>query len=168
MKTIHINTPVNQNQLKDLQAGDKVLISGTIYTARDAAHKRIIHALENNNPLPFDLTNQIIYYCGPTPAREEFPIGSAGPTTSTRMDEYTPTLLDKGVKLLIGKGERSEQVIASLRKNNAYYLIAIGGAGAYYASTILSSKLIAWPDLGAEAVYQLEVKDFICFVSNQM
>ncbi|HOE91866.1 MAG TPA: FumA C-terminus/TtdB family hydratase beta subunit [Candidatus Cloacimonadota bacterium] len=168
MNTYRIKTPIIPEQLEELKAGDKVLLSGTIYTARDAAHKRMINALESHQSLPFDLENQIIYYCGPSPARECLPIGSAGPTTSTRMDTYTPTLLAHGVKMLIGKGERSQVVIDSLKKNKAIYLIAIGGAGAFYANTVVSSEIVAWSDLGAEAVYKLEVKDFLCFVSEQM
>ncbi|HOQ80417.1 MAG TPA: FumA C-terminus/TtdB family hydratase beta subunit [Candidatus Cloacimonadota bacterium] len=168
MNTYRIKTPIIPEQLEELKAGDKVLLSGTIYTARDAAHKRMINALESHQSLPFDLENQIIYYCGPSPAREGLPIGSAGPTTSTRMDTYTPTLLAHGVKMLIGKGERSQVVIDSLKKNKAIYLIAIGGAGAFYANTVVSSEIVAWSDLGAEAVYKLEVKDFLCFVSEQM
>ncbi|HPY96409.1 MAG TPA: FumA C-terminus/TtdB family hydratase beta subunit [Candidatus Cloacimonadota bacterium] len=168
MKTYRINTPIKQEELQKLKAGDKVLLSGTIYTARDAAHKRMINALENHQTLPFDLENQIIYYCGPSPARDGLPIGAAGPTTSTRMDTYTPTLLANGVKMVIGKGERSQGVIDSLKKNEAIYLIAIGGAGAFYANKVVSSEIIAWSDLGAEAVYKLEVKDFLCFVSDQM
>ncbi|MCB5251064.1 MAG: FumA C-terminus/TtdB family hydratase beta subunit [Candidatus Cloacimonadales bacterium] len=164
MKTYYIKTPITKEQLSPLKKGDKVLISGTIYTARDAAHKRIIEALDNNTQLPFDLENQIIYYCGPTPARDGLPIGSAGPTTSTRMDKYTPALLERGVKILIGKGHRSQEVCDSLSKNNAYYMIAVGGAGAFYANSVVSSELVAWPDLGAEAVYKLEVKNFLCFV----
>lgn len=164
MRTIRINTPITDESISSLKSGDKVLISGTIYTARDAAHKRIIEAMDNNEALPFDIKEQVIYYCGPSPAKDNQVIGAAGPTTSGRMDKYTPRLLEAGLKVMIGKGLRSEEVLNSIKKNNALYLIAIGGAGAFYADTIKKCELIAYPDLGAEAIYKLSVIDFLCYL----
>lgn len=156
----YIQTPINQNQISDLKIGDSVYISGTIYVARDAAHKRMQEMLENNEELPFDLNNNIIYYMGPSPAREGRPIGSAGPTTSGRMDKYAPTLLDLGLKGMIGKGKRSAEVKEAVIRNKAIYFAAIGGAGALLSKSILKSEIIAFEDLGAEAILKLEVKDF--------
>lgn len=156
----YIQTPINQNQISDLKIGDSVYISGTIYVARDAAHKRMQEMLENNEKLPFDLQDNIIYYMGPSPAREGRPIGSAGPTTSGRMDKYAPTLLDLGLKGMIGKGKRSAEVKEAVIRNKAIYFAAIGGAGALLSKSILKSEIIAFEDLGAEAILKLEVKDF--------
>lgn len=156
----YIQTPINQNQISDLKIGDSVYISGTIYVARDAAHKRMQEMLENNEELPFDLNNNIIYYMGPSPAREGRPIGSAGPTTSGRMDKYAPTLLDLGLKGMIGKGKRSAEVKEAVIRNKAIYFAAIGGAGALLSKSILKSEIITFEDLGAEAILKLEVKDF--------
>ena len=160
MKIIKLSTPLVTSDLEKLNIGDKVLLSGKIYTARDAAHKRLINTLNEGNPLPFDINGQVIYYVGPTPPKPNTPAGSAGPTTSTRMDPYTPALLDKGLKGIIGKGPRNKSVIDSLIKNKAVYFIAIGGAGVLLAQSIKSSKLIAYEELGAEAIREFEVEDF--------
>lgn len=155
-----IQAPLKAEDIKDLKAGDYVLISGTIYTARDAAHKRIDEALKNGDQLPFDLKDNIIYYMGPSPARNGRMIGSAGPTTSGRMDRYTPQLLNLGLSGMIGKGRRSQDVIQSIIHNGAVYFAAVGGAGALLSKRILSSEMIAYKDLGTEAIRKLEVKDF--------
>ncbi|MDE7107913.1 MAG: FumA C-terminus/TtdB family hydratase beta subunit [Clostridiales bacterium] len=146
--------------IKDLHAGEIVLLSGTVYTARDQAHKRLAAAINNGESLPFPLDNAAIYYCGPTPATEGQIIGSCGPTTSARMDAYTPLLLDNGLKVMIGKGVRSDVVTQAIKEHDAVYLSAIGGAAALYQSTVRSCELIAYPDLGCEAVYKLTVEDF--------
>lgn len=154
-----IKMPLTADKVSKLKAGDYVYLSGTIYTARDAAHKRIYEEiLQGENP-PFDLENNVIYYLGPSPAREGQVIGSAGPTTSSRMDKYTPLLLDKGLKGMIGKGKRSPEVIASMKKNGAVYFAAVGGAGALLSKCIVKAEVIAYDDLGTEAVRCLEVKD---------
>ena len=155
-----INAPFDKEVVKQLKAGDTVLLSGTIYTARDAAHKKLIELIKNNKPLPFDIINQTIYFVGPCPARENEVIGSAGPTTSSRMDAYSPTLIELGQTGMIGKGLRSEQVIDAMKKFGAVYFGAIGGAGALIAECIKSQEVIAFPELGAEAIRKLTVKDF--------
>lgn len=155
----HINTPLTDEKVKDLKAGDYVYITGTVYTARDAAHKRMYEALQNNEELPFDVKNNIVYYLGPSPAREGQVIGSAGPTTAGRMDKYTPSLLDLGLKGMIGKGRRTDDVISSMVKNNAVYFAAIGGAGALLSKCIKKAEVIAYEDLGTEAIRKLEVED---------
>ncbi|MDF2842647.1 MAG: hydro-lyase, Fe-S type, tartrate/fumarate subfamily, beta subunit [Herbinix sp.] len=155
-----IKTPLTNEIIQSLQAGDYVYITGTIYTARDAAHKRMYESLEEGKTLPFDIENNIVYYLGPTPEREGQVIGSAGPTTSSRMDKYTPALLDKGMKGMIGKGKRSNEVINSIQKNNAIYFAAVGGAGALLSKKIKSSRIIAYEDLGTEAIRELYVEDF--------
>ena len=157
---IEVKSPVDRKQIEKLKAGDFVRIYGTIYTARDAAHKRMEEALERGGGLPFDLKGNMIYYMGPSPARKGRPIGSAGPTTASRMDKYTPRLLDLGLGAMIGKGKRSQEVIDSIVKNQSVYFAAIGGAGALLSKKIVSSKIIAYDDLGAEAVRKLEVKGF--------
>lgn len=156
----YIQTPLSKDVVKELAAGDYVYISGTIYTARDAAHKRMYETILDNKQLAFPLENNIIYYLGPTPARENQVIGSAGPTTSSRMDKYTPKLLDLGLKGMIGKGKRNKDVIDSMIKNEAVYFAAVGGAGALLSKCIKSSTVIAYDDLGTEAIRKLEVKDF--------
>ena len=143
-----------------LQAGDYVYLTGTIYTARDAAHKRMDEALNRGEDLPMDLNRNIIYYMGPSPAREGRPIGSAGPTTASRMDKYTPRLLDLGLGAMIGKGKRSQAVLDSIEKNGAVYFAAVGGAGALLSKCIRESSVIAYSDLGTEAIRKLEIKDF--------
>lgn len=156
----YITTPLKEEEIKNLKAGDYVYITGTIYTARDAAHKRMYEGLERKEILPIELENNIIYYMGPSPAREGQIIGSAGPTTSSRMDKYTPELIRLGLKGMIGKGKRSEQVKEAIIKNKAVYFAAIGGAGALLSKCIISSKVIAYEDLGTEAIRKLEVKNF--------
>lgn len=154
-----IVTPLTEEKVKELKAGDSVLISGTIYTARDAAHKRLVDLLHENKPLPFDVKDAIIYYVGPTPAKPGEPIGSAGPTTSYRMDPYAPELLDIGLKGMIGKGLRSKEVIESMIKNKAVYFAAIGGAAALMGKAVKKAELVAYEDLGSEAVRKLEVEN---------
>ncbi len=155
----HIITPLSDDKVSDLKAGDYVYISGTLYTARDAAHRRIYEAMQKGEKIPFELQDNIIYYLGPSPAREGRPIGSAGPTTSSRMDKYTPILLENGLKGMIGKGKRSKEVIDSMHKNNAVYFAAIGGAGALLSKCIKKSEVIAYEDLGTEAIRKLEVEN---------
>jgi len=157
---IKLNTPLVEDEIVKLKIGDKVLLNGKIYSARDAAHKRLVELIKSNKPLPFDIKNQVIYYVGPSPAKPGMVVGSAGPTTSSRMDPYTPILLDNGLKGMIGKGERKKEVIDSIIKNKAIYFIAIGGAGALLAQAIKSAKLIAYEDLGAEAIMEFYVEDF--------
>jgi len=156
----YIQTPINQNDIDNLKIGDSVYITGTIYVARDAAHKRMKEMLDENKELPFKFKNNIIYYMGPSPARDGRPIGSAGPTTSGRMDKYTPILLDLGLKGMIGKGKRSKEVKEAVIRNKAIYFAAIGGAGALLSKAIIKAETIAFEDLGAEAILKLEVKDF--------
>lgn len=155
----HIKTPLTDEKVSDLKAGDYVYITGTIYSARDAAHKRIYEAMQKGENIPIELQDNIIYYLGPSPAREGQVIGSAGPTTSSRMDKYTPLLLENGLKGMIGKGRRSQEVIDSMNKNNAVYFAAIGGAGALLSKCIKSSEIIAYEDLGTEAIRKLEVEN---------
>ena len=155
-----ITAPIDRETLKSLHAGDYVYISGTIYTARDAAHKRMIETLDEGRELPLDLKDNVIYYMGPSPAREGRPIGSAGPTTSSRMDKYAPDLLDLGLKGMIGKGKRSKAVIDAIVRNGAVYFAAVGGAGAILSKCIKKSTVIAYDDLGTEAIRELEVEDF--------
>ena len=156
----HIKAPLNREKIKNLKSGDYVYISGTIYTARDAAHKRMYEALQNGENLPIDIKDQVIYYMGPSPAREGRPIGSAGPTTSSRMDKYAPQLLDLGLAGMIGKGKRSQSVIDGIVRNDAIYFAAVGGAGALLSKCILESEVVAYEDLGTEAIRKLTVKDF--------
>ena len=155
----YIETPLTKDKVKDLHAGDYVYISGTIYTARDAAHKRMTEELAEGKSLPFDIANQIIYYLGPTPNREGQVIGSAGPTTSSRMDKYAPVLMDMGQTGMIGKGKRSTEVIESMKKNTAVYFAAVGGAGALLSQCRKKSKVIAYDDLGTEAIRELYVEN---------
>lgn len=156
----HINVPLDADIVKELKAGDYVYLTGTIYTARDAAHKRMYEALQNGETLPFDIEGNVIYYMGPSPAREGRPIGSAGPTTASRMDKYTPALLELGMRGMIGKGRRTEAVRESMMKNQAVYFAAVGGAGALLSKSILQAEVIAYEDLGTEAIRKLEIKDF--------
>lgn len=155
-----INTPLTEEVVCDLKVGDRVLLNGTIYTGRDAAHKRLFEMLSRGEQLPFDLNGQVIYYVGPCPARPGSVIGSAGPTTSGRMDPYTPALLQSGLKGMIGKGLRSQTVVDAIVKFKAVYLAAVGGAGALLAESIKEAEVLAFHDLGPEAVYRLKVKDF--------
>ncbi len=163
---ITLNTPLTDNQLTPLKANDFVHITGKIFTARDAAHKRLIQDLKDKKPLPFDLKNQILYYVGPSPTPPHLTFGSAGPTTASRMDPYTITLLDQGLKGVIAKGYRSSIVKQAFFDHQAIYFVAIGGAGALLGSCVVASKVIAYEDLGAEAIYELDVKDFpviVCY-----
>ncbi len=165
---IKLNTPLKTEDLVKLNIGDQVLITGKIYTARDAAHKRLVDLIANNQELPFDIKGQVIYFVGPAPAPPGKPIGSAGPTTSYRMDPYSPTLLDNGLKGMIGKGPRSQDVIDSMVKNKAVYLASVGGAAVVTAQSVKSSKIIAYEDLGTEAIRELEVENFPAFVANDV
>ncbi|MBQ1249368.1 MAG: Fe-S-containing hydro-lyase [Selenomonadales bacterium] len=162
---IRINTPLTEEQSRKLKAGDSVLISGKIYSARDAAHKAMTEALARGEKLPIDWTNKIVYYLGPTPAKPGNPIGSAGPTTSGRMDAYTPTMLDQGIKGMIGKGTRKPEVIESMKKNGTVYFVAVGGAAALISKCIKKYTVLAYPELGPEAVAELEVEDFPAIVA---
>ena len=155
-----INAVDLKQEARTLRAGERVLLSGVIYTARDAAHKRIQALLEVEEPLPFPLQGASIYYAGPTPAPDGLPIGSCGPTTSSRMDAFAPALLDRGLSCMIGKGPRSEAVVEAIRRNGAVYLCAIGGAGALAAKSVRSVEIIAFPELGCEAVRRLTVEEF--------
>ena len=156
----HITTPVTREMLTPLKAGDTVLLSGTVYTARDAAHKRLMELLDAGQPLTFPLEGSAIYYVGPTPERPGEVIGSAGPTTSGRMDAYSPTLLDLGQAIMIGKGARNQAVKEAVVRNGGVYLAALGGAGALMAESVKSLQIICWEDLGCEAVRKLEVENF--------
>jgi len=156
---IRIQTPLTEDKVKSLKAGDRVLISGVIYTARDAAHKKMVELLDENKPLPIDVKDAIIYYVGPSPAKPGNAIGSAGPTTSYRMDPYAPRLLDLGLRGMIGKGSRSREVIESIKKNCAVYFAAIGGAAALMAKSIKEAEVVAYEELGSEAIRKLRVED---------
>lgn len=160
----YLTTPLTKEDADSLQAGDMVFLTGTIYTARDMAHKRMQETLQKGEALPIELQDAIIYYMGPSPAREGRPIGSAGPTTASRMDKYAPTLLDLGLKGMIGKGKRSREVLDAIVRNKCVYFAAVGGAGAILSKAINSSEIVAYEDLGAEAIRKLEVKDFPCIV----
>ena len=155
-----MNVPMTKEEAASLKAGDYVYLTGTIYTARDAAHKRMDEALDRGESLPFDIEGSIIYYMGPSPAREGRAIGSAGPTTASRMDKYTPRLLDLGMGAMIGKGKRSKVVMDAIVRNGAVYFAAVGGAGAILSKCILSSEIVAYEDLGTEAVRRLAIQDF--------
>lgn len=156
----HIDVPFSDQVAASLRAGDYVYLTGTIYTARDAAHKRMQESLERNERLPLEINGEVIYYMGPSPARPGKVIGSAGPTTSSRMDKYTPTLLDMGLRGMIGKGRRSREVKDAVVRNGAVYFAAVGGAGALLSRSVISSQVIAYDDLGTESIRKLEVRDF--------
>lgn len=160
MAKVHVTTPISDEQLRQLKAGDEVVITGTIYTARDAAHKRMIDDLEAGRPLPFDAKGAVIYYVGPTPPKPGKTIGSAGPTTSYRMDKFTPEMLRQGVKAVIGKGYRGDEVKAGFVEHGGAYLVSTGGAGALLARRIDDAKVVAYEDLGAEAIRALQVTEF--------
>lgn len=166
---MEIKGPFTKEQFQGIKVGTMVYLTGIIYTARDAAHKRMIQLLEEGKELPFDVHNQIIYYVGPTPAKNDEVIGSCGPTTSSRMDVYTPTLYKRGLLATIGKGYRSEVVITSQKINNAFYFVAIGGAGAYMSQCVKKAECIAFEDLGPEGIYKLEVERFpvLLCIDNQ-
>ncbi len=163
-----VTLPLTDDILKELKAGDNVLLHGVIYVGRDAAHKRMVEALDQGKPLPFDIKGQTIYYMGPSPAKPGQPIGSAGPTTSGRMDSYSPRLMAEGLKGMIGKGMRSQAVKDAIKEYQAVYFAAIGGAGALISKSIKKSEVIAYEELGAEAVRRLEVVDFPVTVINDM
>jgi fumarate hydratase subunit beta len=166
--TKHVTLPLTNEYIADLKAGDSLLLSGTLYVARDAAHKRMVAQLDRGEPLPFDIKGQTLYYMGPTPAPPGRIIGSAGPTTSRRMDAFIPGLLAAGLNGMIGKGARSQEVKQAMLKHGAVYLAATGGAGALISKTIVTSEVIAYPDLGPEAVLKIEVKDFPATVINDI
>jgi len=163
-KTVKVVTPLTDKAVSNLKAGDMVNITGYIYTGRDAAHKRLFSLLEKGEKLPIEIKNQIIYYVGPAPAKPGYACGSAGPTTSYRMDHYTPALLNRGLKGMIGKGLRSKEVIESMKKNNAVYFHAVGGAGALIAKSIKKSEVVAYEDLGTEAIHRCYAEDFPAIV----
>lgn len=156
----HITLPLTDKDIRELSSGDYVYLTGTVYTARDAAHKRMDEALAKSEPLPIEMKGAVIYYMGPSPAREGRPIGSAGPTTASRMDKYAPKLLDLGMSAMIGKGKRNPAVKEAIVRNGAVYFAAVGGAGALLSKAIVASEVVAYDDLGTEAIRKLEVKDF--------
>ncbi|GAB6100550.1 Fe-S-containing hydro-lyase [Halanaerocella petrolearia] len=160
MSNIKLEMPLSEEEVRNLAAGDRVLLSGTIYTARDAAHARLVDALQEDKELPMELEGQVIYYVGPAPAKPDKAIGSAGPTTSYRMDPFAPRLIKEGLRGMIGKGERNEQVVETMQEEGAVYFAAIGGAAALIAQKIKESEIIAYEDLGTEAVRKLKVEDF--------
>lgn len=162
---IKIQTPFTADKIKNLHAGDLVLISGTIYTGRDAAHKRLVQLLDENKPLPLDFHNQVIYYTGPTPAKDGRPIGSCGPTSSYRMDPFADKLMNIGLKVMIGKGDRSEKFIEDMLFHKGIYMQTVGGAGALLSRRVRKSTVVAFPELGPEAIYELEVEDFPVIVT---
>ena len=166
MAAISIKAPLTTKDVENLHAGDNVLITGTLYAARDAAHKKLVELLDKGEKLPFDMEGAVIYYVGPTPAPPGKPIGSAGPTTSYRMDSYTPRLVEIGMKGCIGKGERNEKVVEAMKKHKAVYFAALGGGAALIAQSIKKSEIIAFEELGAEALRKFEVVDFSCIVAQ--
>ena len=168
MALIHVISPIDAELIKKLRVGTRVLISGVIYTARDAAHLRLIQALEKGDKLPFDLKGQTLYYMGPSPARPGQVIGSAGPTTSSRMDSYTPRLLAAGIRAMIGKGNRSPEVKEAIKKYQSVYFTAVGGAAALLARSIKQAEVIAYEDLGTEAILQLTVDNFPAIVASDI
>jgi len=168
MATLRIESPVDEATVRSLRAGDRVYITGVIYTARDAAHQRIAAAMQRGEPPPFDIRGQTIYYTGPAPAKPGRPIGAAGPTTSGRMDSYSPLLIAAGLKVMIGKGARSPAVREAMQRYGAVYLAAIGGAGALISTSISKAEVIAYQELGTEAVRRLEVEDFPATVINDV
>ena len=163
-----ITTPLDDVVVAGLRAGDQVLLTGVVYTARDAAHKRLVALIEEGKPLPFELAGQVVYYVGPTPAKPGEPIGAAGPTTAGRMDPYAPVLMERGLKGMIGKGARSKAVRDAMVRHRAVYFAAVGGAGALAAKRIKSAEIVAYEDLGPEAVRKLYVEDFPLFVVNDV
>jgi fumarate hydratase subunit beta len=165
---VHLKTPLRTEDLVPLHIGDRVLLSGIIYTGRDAAHHRLAELISGGDSLPIDLEGQVIYYVGPTPPKPGQPLGAAGPTSSYRMDAYTPALLEKGLKGMIGKGARNRSVKEGIKKHKAVYFAAIGGAGALISKSIASAEVVAYPDLGTEAIRKLEVKAFPLIVANDV
>ncbi|MBI5869538.1 MAG: fumarate hydratase C-terminal domain-containing protein [Actinobacteria bacterium] len=163
-KPIILTPPVDPGTVSTLKAGDRILITGSIYTARDAAHRRMIELIERGETLPVELEGAVLYYVGPTPSSPGRPTGSAGPTTSSRVDRYTPELLARGLRVVIGKGDRSPEVAAALQEHGAVYLAAVGGAGALLAERVASAEVVAWPELGTEAIHHFEVNGFPAIV----
>ncbi len=163
---VRLTTPLSIQDVEALSIGDRVLLNGVLYKARDAAHKRLVQLLEDGGPLPFDLEGQVIYYVGPSPPKPGRPIGAAGPTTSYRMDAYAPALIARGLKGMIGKGARNQAVKDAMMRHKAVYFAAVGGAGALMARSVLSAEVIAYPELGPEAVRKLEVRDLPVIVAN--
>lgn len=163
-----LTTPLTDEAVSRLRSGDKVCITGTIYTARDAAHKRLTDLLKEGKPLPIDVRGQIFYYVGPSPAKPGYAIGSAGPTTSYRMDAYSPALMEQGLKGMIGKGARAKDVVEAMKKHKAVYFAVVGGAAALLARSVQKSEVVAYADLGAEAICRLEVEDFPVIVVNDI
>lgn len=168
VRTVKLKPPLSDSDVSGLKIGDKVLIDGAIYTARDAAHKRLFELIDSSRDLPFPLKGQVIYYVGPTPPRLGRPIGAAGPTTSYRMDTYTPRLIELGIKATIGKGPRAPAVIEAMKKFKAVYLVAIGGTGALLGKQVTKSEMVAFEDLGTEAIRRLTVRDFPAIVANDV
>lgn len=168
VRTVKLKPPLTDSDVSNLQIGDKVLIDGPIYTARDAAHKRLFELIDAKKDLPFPLNGQVIYYVGPTPPRPGRPIGAAGPTTSYRMDTYAPRLIELGIKATIGKGPRAPEVINAMKKFKAVYLVAIGGTGALLGRQVMKSEMIAFEELGTEAIRRLTVRDFPAIVANDV
>ena len=168
MAEYKLETPLRDADIEKLKIGDTVYLSGVIYTARDAAHKRLVDLIKEGKELPFDIKGAVIYYVGPAPAKPGYPIGSAGPTTSYRMDPYAPILMDNGLKGMIGKGPRSKEVIDAIVRNKSVYFAATGGAAALIAMSVVSAEIIAYEDLGTEAIRRLVVKDFPCIVANDI
>jgi fumarate hydratase subunit beta len=166
MAELKLTTPLSDEDVKKMKAGDKVYLSGTLYTARDAAHKRLVELVKKGEKLPVDVEGQIIYYVGPAPAKPGQAIGSAGPTTSYRMDPYAPTLIEQGLRGMIGKGPRGQSVVDAMKKHHAVYLAATGGAAALIAKSVTKSEVVAYEDLGAEAIRKLEVKDMPLIVAQ--
>lgn len=164
MRVIKLQLPVSDVSKLGLQAGDKVLVSGELFTARDKAHQRMVSLLQRGEPLPFDLSSVALFYCGPSPVPQGKVCGAIGPTTSSRMDAFTPYLLEHGLKLMIGKGDRSPHVMEAIACHNALYLNTVGGVSAVLAETVQSFDLFAWEEFGAEAIYRMVVKDFPCYV----
>ncbi|MCB5224796.1 MAG: FumA C-terminus/TtdB family hydratase beta subunit [Candidatus Cloacimonadaceae bacterium] len=165
MRQHNLLLPLKSEEFAVLQPGDKVLLSGVLYTARDQAHKRLVEIIARKSELPFDLSSTALFYCGPSPTPPGKVCGAIGPTTSSRMDPYTIPLLEQGLKIMIGKGERSAEVEDAIRKHGALYLVCCGGISALLAESVLSFELFAWPELGAEAIYRLEVRDLPCYVA---
>ena len=166
MSQLRLTTPLNDEIVEKLRIGQKVLLNGILYTARDAAHKRMIDLLDQGDPLPIDLKGQVIYYVGPSPAKPGHIIGSAGPTTSGRMDAYTPRFIALGMKGMIGKGKRSPEVVKAMKLHKAVYFAAVGGAAALIAKSIKKCRVVAYPELGPEAIHELYVEDFPVIVAN--
>lgn len=164
-KTIRLTPPLTAEQVRDLRAGDRVLLSGVIYTGRDAAHKRLVEAMQRGESLPVNLAGQVIYYVGPCPAKPGQAIGSAGPTTSGRMDTYAPAIMQAGLRAMVGKGLRGQAVVDAMKEHGVVYLVSTGGAGALLARRITAAEVVAYADLGPEAIYRLEVKDFPTIVA---